>query len=384
MKRFEQLDSIRGVACLMVLLYHFLLLFPQFVEPIMNVDGYWLIKLIRYTPLRVIWAGYEAVMLFFVLSGFVLALPFLTSRHTPYIPFAIKRIFRIYIPYIVAILIAITLSWTARSDIKELSNWFNEFNWNTPFSWSLLGDHLVLVGEFDTHAFVPVVWSLVHEMRISLIFPFIMLAVIRFNWKWTVLISFLLSSIILVHWSWYSITLHYMFMFVIGALLAKHREFLIEQLKKTSRRTRLIFFVAAVLLLGLKIPGGMLPFGNPSLIKFVSEWGNSMGAAMLVILALSGGWFSKFLLLKPIHFIGKLSYSIYLYHLIALVTLINLLYGLLPFWLMLVIAFLATIGVSALSYYWIELPSVAWGKYMAKKAQVFLNPRTASSPSKDI
>ncbi|MEK8127480.1 acyltransferase [Paenibacillus filicis] len=260
----------------------------------------------------------------------------------------------------------------------------NEFNWSTTFSWSLLADHMILLSDFDTGAYDQVIWSLIHEMRISLLFPFIMLAVIRYNWKWVGLVSLLVSALVLVHWTWYSVTLHYVFMFVIGALLAKHREFILQQYAKTSRLTKGGFLVAAVLLFGyFKLPSWVLPFGNPSLIKFATDWGNSLGAAMLLIAALSGGWFSKLLLLKPVHFVGKVSYSIYLYHVLALFASINLLYGVLPLWLILVIAFVATIGVSTLSYYWIELPSIAWGKQIARKTQIFLASRT-SPQTKDV
>ncbi|WP_159882265.1 acyltransferase family protein [Paenibacillus puerhi] len=384
MQRYDQLDSLRGVACLMVLLNHFLLVLPQFVIPVHSLEGYWLVKLIRYTPLRVIWAGHEAVMLFFILSGFVLALPFLAKQNTIYIPFAVKRVFRIYIPYLTAIFVAIALSATYPGEISGLSSWLNEFNWNTAFSWSLLADHLLLITNFDTGAYDQVIWSLVHEMRISLLFPLIMTAVIRFHWRWVTLLGLFVSALVLVHWTWYSVTLHYTFMFAVGALLAKHREALIRRYKETSYIVKAGFMIAAILLFGFfKLPSWVLPFGNPSLIKFATDWGNTVGAAMLILAALSGGRFTSVLLFKPVHFIGKISYSIYLYHVILLLVSINLLYGILPIWLILIIAFAGTIGVSALSYYWIELPSMAWGKAAARRAQRLLARGTAAPLTKD-
>jgi peptidoglycan/LPS O-acetylase OafA/YrhL len=91
--RYEELDSIRGLAALIVLIFH-----------VLNVFMYWDIipPLISKSPMRVLWSGHQAVILFFVLSGFVLFLPFL-KRKQPYLPYIIKRIGRIWIPFFVAL-----------------------------------------------------------------------------------------------------------------------------------------------------------------------------------------------------------------------------------------------------------------------------------------
>jgi Acyltransferase family len=63
--RFEQLDSMRGLAALVVVFHHFYLMFYR--------------AHFRSNPLSALIypfvAGHESVMLFFVLSGFVLSLP---------------------------------------------------------------------------------------------------------------------------------------------------------------------------------------------------------------------------------------------------------------------------------------------------------------------
>lgn len=64
--RFDQIDSIRGLAALSVVISHLSLVIP-------NV---YIVQKLKNTPLHIFWAGHEAVILFFILSGFVLALPY--------------------------------------------------------------------------------------------------------------------------------------------------------------------------------------------------------------------------------------------------------------------------------------------------------------------
>jgi uncharacterized membrane protein len=75
--RVRSLDGLRGVAALIVVVHHALLTSPTLARVNYgavpgSVHGFlwWM----TYTPLHLIWAGPEAVFVFFVLSGFVLFL----------------------------------------------------------------------------------------------------------------------------------------------------------------------------------------------------------------------------------------------------------------------------------------------------------------------
>lgn len=74
-RRISELDSIRGLAALSVVLCQILNIFPP------------LPKILSYTPIRIFW---EAVVLFFVLSGFVLSIPFIRTTNFSYTGFLIK------------------------------------------------------------------------------------------------------------------------------------------------------------------------------------------------------------------------------------------------------------------------------------------------------
>jgi len=84
--RYRQLDSLRGIAALFVFFSHFFLIF--------KIDGSLALAL-KASPLGVFINGHSAVMFFFVLSGFVLSLPFISNEKPLNLAeFYIKRIFR--------------------------------------------------------------------------------------------------------------------------------------------------------------------------------------------------------------------------------------------------------------------------------------------------
>jgi peptidoglycan/LPS O-acetylase OafA/YrhL len=95
-RRFHELDSLRGVAALTVVFHHFSRICPESFTHL----------LIR-TPLRLLVAGHQAVILFFLLSGFVLTLPYKKKTRLSYAPFLLKRVCRIYLPYLGALSLAI-------------------------------------------------------------------------------------------------------------------------------------------------------------------------------------------------------------------------------------------------------------------------------------
>ena len=114
--RYEELDSLRGIAAVTVVMSHVLRVFPS-IENDTYILGYGeMINLIKHTPMRIIFAGYEAVILFFILSGFVLSLPFYLNKNQKYSNYLIKRFFRIYIPYISVVIITLLFMFFIKNE----------------------------------------------------------------------------------------------------------------------------------------------------------------------------------------------------------------------------------------------------------------------------
>jgi len=125
-RRLTSLDAVRGIAAFVVILHHCYLAMPD--QPLSTFTA-----LLSSRPLRVFHNGGAAVIIFFVLSGYVLALPFFSGRQPSYTRYVVKRICRIYIPFAVALCIAVLLyTITDRQPVADAADWLNT-RW--PVSW---------------------------------------------------------------------------------------------------------------------------------------------------------------------------------------------------------------------------------------------------------
>ena len=163
-QRLSELDALRGIAALSVVLWHFFC-------ATYNLPAVW--------PIYWISRGDGAVVLFFLLSGFVLSLPFQRTQKPTYLAFAIRRVCRIYLPYLAGIGISIlVITFAARSKNPGLSAWFNQ-SCGIPFNGWIALEHLFLIGNIHSSTYNNAIWSLVQEMRVSLLFPLLFWLVCR-------------------------------------------------------------------------------------------------------------------------------------------------------------------------------------------------------------
>src|ERR1700735_980502 len=161
--RLPALDSLRGCAAVAVVLDHCAYVRIEGVVP-----GSLTRKLLR--PLISI--GHPAVLLFFVLSGFVLYINHRNRATRGYWSFIISRFFRIYpavfVTFVIVSLVIGFFPVTAQS-------WMTEYYRSTMPSLLEVKDwpralSLVFTTRPDAQ-FDAAVWSLVHEMRFSILFP---------------------------------------------------------------------------------------------------------------------------------------------------------------------------------------------------------------------
>lgn len=367
--RIDQLDSIRGLAALFVLFSHILLIFPIIAEDIKSSG--WLTLILKNTPFHLFWGGHQAVLIFFILSGFVLSLAFINGKNQSYSSYIIKRVCRLYIPFIVAILIAVILNSIFYSErpLGNLSNWINN-QWSN-FNWHDIVNHVFFIGKYNTNVFNGPIWSLVHEMRISIVFPLLMLFLLKFNWKINILMAVILSvvgqglsKITGPDNIGYFITLHYASLFVLGALLAKHKQRIIESITSSNNIIRALLLILSWLMLTYSY----WFFPNIGLIhkSIINDWVASLGALLLISISLSSPLVIKFLTTKPLLYLGKISYSFYLYHFIILLTALYALSAYLPIWLICIISIICTFLVAHVMYWLVEETSIRLGKILAK------------------
>lgn len=356
--RYSELDALRGLAALSVVLRHLVNVFPR--------DAYPVAELLVKAPTRILFAGHEAVLLFFLLSGFVLAASILSSGPN-YPTFIRRRVCRIYPPYAAAVGLAAFGALCFAGPREGVSAWF-AMTWNEPVTPTLLSEHLLLVGRFDTAQLNTAFWSLVYEMRISLIFPLLLLFTLHAP-AWAVAIAAAGATAAAAGTSPYEAdwlpTLHYAGIFAAGAMMARTVSSLRTAYDATCRQTRLLLGVVALTLI-------LYGYGPPSLraqLGFFTDWFVVAGHAWLIIAALSSRRLGSFLRLPAIQYLGKVSYSLYLVHATVLFSLVHLL----PLWAAALLYLPLTFGVTVIFHRLVEAPSIqlskqSWGR--AAKAAV--------------
>lgn len=370
-KRIKQLDSIRGLAALAVLFSHI----PYFALGLPD-EAY---RLLVWFGLN---DGHSFVMLFFLLSGFVLSIPFFKKDSINYLPYVIKRVFRIYIPYLFVIIVAITLSqFFLNKEALVVGDW--NLLWNDSIHSQSITDHLLFLGNYDTNAFNGVIWSLIHELRISLIFPFLVLFIRRLNWKIVILICIVLSCIselntvyhfqesVGYHTDFFK-TVQYSTFFMYGALIAKHKSELVTKYQKINPFLKWILLIISLFL--LKFSSFILLFlyrvtgleGLSTHFNALSEYGVLLGCIGIVISGVSSIKLTNILLFKPFLFLGKISYSLYLIHLPIILSCIYLFNQVIPLWLISILAIFLSILISQFTWMLIENPSQKAGRDLAK------------------
>jgi peptidoglycan/LPS O-acetylase OafA/YrhL len=361
--RFRELDSLRGLAAITVVFHHFSrLCSPQAVH------------VLDRTPLRLLAAGHQAVILFFLLSGFVLTLPYRKNDALNYTPFLLKRVCRIYLPYLAALAFAILCDIQFSGHGPSGNYWIN-WTWSGPVTTRLVVDHILFLGNYDWSQFNTAFWSLVYEMRISLVFPFIALAVLRLRSLWIALAAAVLSLSFFPLATLFSstlhltsstaaintaITLHYAAFFLIGSMLAKHLDAINRRYARLSGLQAGIIAVVSMALYAFADASSIIQrFPIPADLY---DWAAAAGAAALIVFAMNNRPFHSFLTTPTIHHLGKISYSLYLIHGTTLFILVHTLLGRVSMSRLLLIYLFATLLVSEIFYRLFERPSMLLGR----------------------
>ena len=366
--RFETLDSLRGLAAFTVVIAHCCMMLPKFsdyglhyVMPPIDWSDPLAFLLIR-TPLRVVWLGRGPVALFFVLSGFVLSLPWLRGRPPSYAVFAIRRFCRIYLPYIAAVMIA-ALFATVLAPYRPApqSEWFDRLNWTEPFTIGAAVSHLLMLGTHNT--FDNAIWSLIHEMRISLVFPLLILPLLR----WRILsaaalvVGLIASVALILRLAGGDIvlgeiagSLQYSALFVMGAATAQYAPPIAAWLARTSPVVKWVFLLAGLLTLSVQWP--ILP-----------AYFQGLGGVCIIIAALAPGALAVFLHQRILRKLGHISYSLYLIHLPVLLSAVYLLHPFLPIGVILIGVPPTAVAVAWIFNRLVEDPAAELGRRIAAR-----------------
>lgn len=368
--RFKELDALRGLAACTVVFNHFYNLREARNWP-------FIVQLLFRGLFRFLIAGHEAVLLFFVLSGFVLTLPFLKPGKPSYGPFLVKRICRIHLPYLGGLGLAVLGDLLFHNSIPALSPWF-QMMWSEPLTWRLVLQHAGLIGFFNEVQLNTAFWSLVVEMRISIVFPFLMVLLSRVRTPKTMLFAGSAALLLIAlpfrvqssNLSSIIDSLQYGGAFAIGSLLARSHASCSKLYLRLPQFARLLLW-AGILVVWSFI--GIIS-SKPMLLG-VYNMTLTIASACIIVVAMTEPWVKTLLLRRTPQYLGHISYSVYLIHVTVLLSLVHALYGRLSLLTLLPIYLALTFMLGAVFNIWIEEPCTKLGALLAEKVRFQLSPR---------
>jgi peptidoglycan/LPS O-acetylase OafA/YrhL len=374
MKRLTQLDGLRGIAALVVVIFHLSLIAQPYLDTKSTGDAWWWLS---ETPLRLATDGTQAVLLFFVLSGLVVALPALRAGITKFSwkKYFASRFLRLYIPAWGALVLAsILIFCIPRASGNVTSNfWLDTTNAKSvQFTTFLQNATLMKVGNATDN----VLWSLRWEIIFSALLPLFVLAAVLIRRSWIAFGLAMVGCVALtigdpVHAN----AAFYLPVFMMGTLMASRLEAIQEWSARRSRRfwivalgTSLFFMVATQIFL-FAAPSGSPVFGM--LWSLVG-----VGAAGIILCAIGFASFENFLNTRVSQFLGKISFSLYLIHVPIIATLAYAL-GDAQWWLVGIIGIPLSIGAATPFHRYVEVPSQRLAKRVGERAS---RPRVERAP----
>lgn len=362
--RIEALDSIRGLAALVVLLGH-----------CMGIAE-WPFSL-SWTALPLVNTFFDArsaVTMFFVLSGFVLSLPYFNSAGESRVPapvtlFYLRRGIRIWIPWLGAFLLSLACQkWLFRpyTTFPPKSEWLGWF-WHNPPTLPLFLKQCVFLEHAISKQLLPQDWSLGVELKGSALIPvFLLLSRRGTAWLLTA------SSFLLI----FLPTGEYYLSFALGLLAARFYQKEPNDLRGLAFSKKIGCLVLGVLLYEARL--ACTYSGSTSVILEKAVWSlASVGCVLTILVSTQSRRIGNFLAWRPIIFLGRISYSLYLIQFIVLLCLspalilacnhLGIQHPAMVFILTFGLSVVFAIGLARIFYEIVESPAIRLGRIVSNR-----------------
>jgi peptidoglycan/LPS O-acetylase OafA/YrhL len=308
------LDGIRGLALLQVLLAH--------THYILNSDPF-AVNVTRWTLVnRIFEPGYLGLDIFFTLSGFLITSLLLRDlalwrRGAESGPSILRRFYaRRALRLLPALYVMLAASWIWVFVTDDVSH---DAQWGSTFSAVLyIANWAIVWGSPATNPDLGHLWSLAVEEQFYIVWPIVLLLLVRLCKSHTIKIVLIAAIALLVMWhrtnihgdgaNWlatYIRTDTRVDSMLIGALFA-----IVYRHVRMDRR--FVSIAAWICLAGIMF----YKFGPPPADRFtIGFTRTSIFAGFCLLAAASGTWsFNKVLTWRPLTALGRYSYGLYLYH----------------------------------------------------------------------
>jgi peptidoglycan/LPS O-acetylase OafA/YrhL len=311
--RLSGLDGLRGVAALVVMIYHG----TKIVVPTLTGAAETAYNGVAESPLKLTFAGTEAVLVFFALSGLVVALPALRPGFSwrAYFP---SRLIRLYLPVWAALLLAAALIVLVPRDPGSVTagSWLQTGNAHTVSWQGLLREGSLWPASYDIDN---VLWSLRWEVVFSLALPLFVLIgrAVRSQPVIAVVATVVLSTVgRLLDID----ALVYLPVFLAGTVLA----YVVPGRQGWGAQRGSWFWVAVTAISGALLVASWLarPLAAPGSLAGRALWGVSAAGAVGLVVTAAGSPGAARLLSRAVPaWLGRVSFSLYLVHVPVLATL---------------------------------------------------------------
>ncbi|NTU46833.1 acyltransferase [Candidatus Roizmanbacteria bacterium] len=327
-KRITYFDGFRGAAALIVVLHHFMMAFLPAIYNNAASDShlpYSIERFIYSTPLNIFTNGNFAVNLFFILSGFAISIPFFTKHDTSSLTkTSIKRYFRLLPPIVFCniltfIILYFHFNYNQQAALITKSYWWLAPNWSQVqlnignlFQQSFI-DVFVKGVEF-TKTFNSSLWTIPYFFLGTFIVTGT-LALIG-----TLKNRYLLYGILMV-----LLPTNY-YPFVLGMVLC---DLFMREKPLLLKNKALIFFAFIIGIFFSSYPtfpgtdqlkDTMYGFLPRILAPFEYNAYHCLGVILLFYSLISSRIFQKIMEFRVFLFLGKISYSLYIFHIIIILS----------------------------------------------------------------
>lgn len=315
-ERIRALDGLRGLAAVVVILHHVLLVDNWFANALLTFEAYpsddWK-AIVYFTPLHIFFAGTEAVLVFFMLSGIVLvrAFPGFTSLSVSYF---VSRLTRLYLPIWGSIVFALLLTFARPDRVPPGISWWLLGNYQTVTAEGVLTDSeqlntllvesAVLINYSDLYSnwLNSSLWS----MKIEIVASILLFVFVLGSKRPVVFLVLFAAAVFLLDLDpVIRQYLQFLMFFAAGAWLAVSKI-------RASRWVAdgLIVFSVLAFTTPWMLRGASSPLASGGIELLLGL----VGAIALGFGVLGDSSFKKLLETRPFQYLGSRSYSIYLVH----------------------------------------------------------------------